>query len=241
MLRIAICDDDGSFLSQIHTKISAWNPTVERLIIDTFDNGDSLIHTHTRFPYDIIFLDIVMPVFNGIDVASEIRKADVSVKIVFLTSSPEYAVDSYTVKANNYLLKPINDTKLHQCLNELSEELNHKQKTLLIKCANAIHKISLNDIEYIEAQNKHTLFVLKNKQTLESIDSLYLHEDKLLISDGFFKCHRSYIINTNYIASYTAKEIRMRSGYRIPISRTYHSDFEKAYFSYTFRKAGEDI
>ena len=55
MLRIAICDDDGSFLSQIHTKISAWNPTVERLIIDTFDNGDSLIHTHTRFPYDIIF------------------------------------------------------------------------------------------------------------------------------------------------------------------------------------------
>lgn len=241
MLRIAICDDEIDYTLHIQSKISSWNTSDIQPKIETFNNGDSLVHAHTKFPFDIIFLDVVMPIFNGIEVAREIRKTDSSVKIVFLTSSPEYAVDSYTVKATNYLLKPIDDTKLYQCLNELYEGLKSVQKMIYIKCSNSIHTIPLNDIEYIEAQNKHTLFVLKNNQILESIEIFYLHEDKLLLTDGFIKCHRSYIVNINHIDTYTAKEIRMRSGYRIPISRTYHSDFEKAYFSYTFRKAGEDL
>ena len=91
----------------------------------------------------------------------------------------------------------------------------------------------------MEAQNKHTLFILRNKPFLESIDSLYHHEDKLTLTEGFYKCHRSYIVNINYIDTYTTKEIRMRSGYRIPISRNCQADFENAYFSYTFKKAGE--
>lgn len=240
MLRIAVCDDESSFISQIQAKIASWNHPDIQPVIETFNNGDSLIHAHTKSPYDIIFLDVVMPFFNGIEVAGEIRKTDTFVKIVFLTSSPEYAVDSYTVKANNYLLKPIDDTKLYQCLNELSMELASIQKMILIKCSNAVHKIPISDIEYAEAQNKHTIFTLRNSQPLESVETFYLHEDKLLLTDGFVKCHRSYIVNINYIDTYTAKEIRMRSGYRIPISRTYHSDFENAYFSYTFRKAGEN-
>lgn len=239
MLRIAICDDEIAFTLQIQSKISSWNHLNTQLMIETFNNGDSLIHAHNKAPFDIIFLDIIMPIFNGIEVAREIRKTDTAVKIIFLTSSPEYAVDSYTVKANNYLLKPIDDMKLYQYLNELSEELQAIPNTILIKCSHAVYKIPLNNIEYVEAQNKHTLFTLKSNQTLESIEIFYLHEDKLLLGDGFIKCHRSYIVNINHIDTYTAKEIRMRSGYRIPISRTYHSDFEKAYFSYTFRKAGE--
>ena len=240
MLRIAICDDEIAFALQLQSKISSWNHPDTQLMIETFDNGDSFIHAHAKSPFDIIFLDVVMPIFNGIEVARELRKTDSSVKIVFLTSSPEYAVDSYTVKANNYLLKPVDDEKLYQCLNELSEELETISNMILIKCSNAVHKLPLRNIEYVEAQNKHTLFILKNNQILESIETFYLHEDKLLLADGFIKCHRSYIVNINHIDTYTTKEIRMRSGYRIPISRTYHPGFENAYFSYTFRKAGEN-
>lgn len=240
MLRIAICDDEISFLSQIQSIISAWHNNAS-IIIDTFNNGDILLQSHSNSPYDIILLDIVMPIFNGIEVAKELREYDKSVKIVFLTSSTEYAVDSYTVKANNYLLKPINTTKLYTCLDELYIEIKNNQKKILIKGANAIHKVSLCDIEFIEAQNKHTLFTLSNKQTLESIESLYIHSDKLILADGFFKCHRSYIVNINHIDTYTSKEIRMYSGCRIPISRNCQSDFENAYFSYTFKKAGEFI
>lgn len=239
MLRIAICDDEPAFLSQIHACISAWSDSAVSPVIDTFDNGDSLLRAHTESPYDILFLDVVMPLFNGIEVAKELRQHDISAKIVFLTSSPEYAVDSYTVKASNYLLKPLDPSKLYQCLDELSNELKKHQKHILIKYTNAVHKIPLEDIEYVEAQNKHTLFTLRDRQTIDSTDPLYLHEDKLTLEDGFFKCHRSYLVNINYIDTYTTKEIRMRSGYRIPVSRNCQSEFEAAYFAYTFRKAGE--
>ena len=240
MLRIAVCDDEVSFISQIRSILSTWQQNTSHFIVEFFNNGDALLKSHAQSPYDIVLLDVVMPMFNGIEVARELREHDTAVKIVFLTSSTEYAVDSYTVKANNYLLKPIDSIKLYQCLDELHNELlNSNQKSICIRCSNAIHKISLSDIEYVEAQNKHTLFTLKNKQFLDSIDSLHHHEDKLTLSNGFFKCHRSYIVNINHIDTYTTKEIRMRSGYRIPISRNCQTDFENAYFSYTFREAGE--
>ena len=240
MLRVAICDDETIFLKQIHATISAWYYNTSQLLIDTFNNGDSLLKSHVKCPYDIILLDIIMPIFNGIEVAREIRQHDTSVKIIFLSSSPEYAVDSYTVKATNYLLKPIDNLKLYQCLDELCNELlNDNQKMINIRCTDAVYKVALYDIEYAEAQNKHTIFTLRNKQSLESIDLLSCYSEKLTITDGFFKCHRSYIVNINHIGTYTAKEIRMRSGYRIPISRNCQSDFENTYFSYTFRKTDE--
>jgi DNA-binding LytR/AlgR family response regulator len=240
MLRIAVCDDEPSFISQLHSILSAWRQNLSRFSVESFDNGDALLKSHAESPFDIILLDVVMPMFNGIEVARELREQDAGVKIVFLTSSPEYAVESYTVKANNYLLKPIDHAKLYQCLDELCDELLDKnQKSIHIRCTNAIHKIPLSNIEYVEAQNKHTLFTLRNKPFLESIDSLYHHEDMLTLTDGFIKCHRSYIVNINHIDTYTTKEIRMRSGYRIPISRNCQNDFENAYFSYTFKKAGE--
>ncbi len=241
MLRIAICDDENTFLTQIYSTLSAWHYNTSQFFIETFNNGDSLLKSHAKSPYDIILLDVLMPMFNGIEVAREIRKHDTSVKIVFLTSSPEYAVDSYTVKAANYLLKPIDSKKLYQCLEVVCNELlEDNQKVIHIRCTNAVHKISLYDIEYVEAQNKHTLFTLRDNQLLESIELLSFYSEKLTLTDGFFKCHRSYIVNINHIDSYTTKEIRMRSGYRIPISRKYQSDFENTYFSYTFRKAGEN-
>lgn len=241
MLRIAICDDEASSLTQIQSLISAWHHDISQLTVDTFSNGDSLIKSHALSPYDIILLDIIMPLFNGIEIARDIRENDSSVKIIFLTSSSEYAVESYTVKANNYLLKPINSTQLYQCLDELYCSMCNQPQYIIIKCANSIHKVLLNDIEFVEAQNKHSLFTLTNKQTLDSIEMLYLHENMLNLTNGFYKCHRSYIVNINHIDTYTTKEVYMRSGYRIPISRTYGSDFKNAYFSYTFKKAGESI
>ena len=68
---------------------------------------------------------------------------------------------------------------------------------------------------------------------------LSTYEEILGEKDGFFKCHRSYIINLFHIDSYTQKEIKMHSGARIPISRNSHKDFEAAYFNLYFRRAGE--
>lgn len=238
MLRIAICDDDLAFMDSLKNKIEMWENRPFNSRISCFTDGDALVSTHRSAPFDIIILDVVMPLINGIETAKEIRIADKEVKIVFLTSSPEYGVESYTVKANNYLLKPVKSDDLFSCLDELAFEMQNNLRNIVVKCNDGIHKLRLDNIEYVEASNKHTIFALQGNKTIESIRSISTYENELL-ADSFFKCHRSYLVNIHHINSYNNKELKTDSGVIIPISRGRFKEFETAYFSKIFEKAGE--
>ena len=236
-MRIALCDDSVQQLDEIRSMVLQWNDRPADLTVSCYDNGDSLLQAHSTNPFDIIFLDVIMPLFNGMEIANELRQSDRSVKLVFLTSSSDYAVEAFTVKASGYLLKPLQPERLHHCLDELSEELQATARKICIKSAHALHRISVENIEYVEAQNKRVLFVLANGQTISSGEPLYTYEEKLRLEDGFFKCSRSFIVNIHRIDTFTAKEIRTQSGARISISRGCHKEFEQAYFSVLFGKA----
>lgn len=238
MLRLAICDDMSEFLQSTKELLEHWEEKPVDIMIELFTDGDSLIGSHTSNPFDIILLDVVMPLSNGIEIASEIRKFDRSVKIVFLTSSSEYAVESYGVNANYYLLKPIDKSKLFYCLNTFYLDIMENAKYITVKSVTAVHRIALRNIEHIEAQGKKVLFVLCDGSTVDSTNPFYFYEYQLLQEDGFLKCHRSYMVNIYKISTYSQKEIRMQSGCRIPISRSYHKEFENAYFELLFRKEG---
>ena len=100
MIRIGICDDSSAFLHQTKFMIDHWDNRPQDIITELFEDGDALILAHSQKPFDIILLDVVMPLLNGIEAANELREKDKNVKIVFLTSSPEFAVASYTVKVS---------------------------------------------------------------------------------------------------------------------------------------------
>ncbi len=240
MLRIAICDDMPEFLQKTSDLICQWQNRPEFFSLETFSDGDSLIAVHAGKPFDIIFLDVVMPLLNGIETAREIRQTDRSVKIVFLTSSAEFAVESYTVKADNYLLKPVSPEALYRCLDELNEDIPDNSRFLIARGPTSVHRVPFRDIEYVEAQNKQALISLVGGTNVRTTEPLYSLESKLLFSDGFFKCHRSYIVNLQRIETYTPKEIRMRSGFRIPIARGSQKEFESIYFEFLFGKAGDN-
>jgi len=239
MLRIAICDDNINFIQELSNLLDHWPDVAQPVFYDVFDNGDALITAHRQEPYDLILLDVVMPMINGIETAREIRLLDRRVKIVFLSSSPEFALDSYSVKADDYLLKATLSDKLYPCLNDILTEIDFHAKTVTIKGSTAVYNIALHQIEYLEAQNKRIVFVLRDGSVKETSEPLHHFEEILGEKDGFFKCHRSYMINLFHIDSYTQKEIKMHSGARIPISRNSHKDFEAAYFNLYFRRAGE--
>ena len=239
MLRIAVCDDDPIFRKRIAEMIDCWEQKPENIVCETFDNGDALINAHKASPFNIILLDIIIPMENGIETAREIRQNDKNTAIVFLTSSPEFAVESYTVKANNYLLKPILQKDLFACLNELSIE-SRTSRAIILKGVYTVHKILPDDIVYIEAQNKHIVFTMHDGSRIETTEPLHSCEEKLAGNKEFFKCHRSYIVNINHIDKYTSKEVIMNSRYCIPISRSYQKAFETAYYAFLFGEAGGD-
>lgn len=242
MLKIALCDDNADFVARVAQLIDLWPNRPGDLSLSSFTDGDTLVRAHNASSFDIILLDMVMPLMDGIETAGEIRATDPVVKIVFLTASPEFAVESYRVKAYDYLLKPVQPQQLYRCLDELKELLHQTAKYIMVRTAGGTHRIRLEQIECVEAQNKHTLFTVAMagvKKVLESTEPMHNFEDRLLAEDGFFRCHRSYFVNLHQVDSFNAKEARTHSGCCVPIARAASKEFEAAYFDLMFGKAGE--
>ena len=184
---------------------------------------------------DIIFLDIIMPLLNGMDTARELRQTDKAVKIIFLTSSPEFALESYEVKAQGYVLKPIVYEQLKDMLDECAHTITDEPAHIVLKTSFGYQKLYLHDIEYAEAQNKKVVFHLCTGDTLEASEPLHSFENRFTEDNRFFKCHRSYLVYLQNVDHFTTTQITMKSGRSIPIARGYAKAFKEAYFAQMFR------
>lgn len=124
MLRVGLCDDDKGYMEELTDMVRQWAKE-NKLKIELFscDNGDKLLAQSTASHMDIVILDIVMPLLNGMDTARELRAQDTAVKLIFLTSSPEFALESYEVRAQDYLLKPVSYDRLREALDACCQML----------------------------------------------------------------------------------------------------------------------
>lgn len=234
-MRIALCDDNPEFLQQTAGLIEQWSAQSQiPSEIYCFDNGDALLSQMSIVHMDIIFLDIIMPLQNGMDIAKELRHNDNVVQIIFLTSSPEFALDSYEVKAKGYLLKPITYEKLKETLDECSHIFDFPQKNTVLQTAFGYQRIYYHDIEYAEAQNKKVAFYLRTGKVVVTPTPLYSLEKQFIENDGFFKCHRSYLVYLPNVDHFSTSEIVMKSGRSIPIARGYRKAFKEAFFAMMF-------
>lgn len=236
MLRIAVCDDNEIFMQNAVSMIEKWSEESGRPVsIFCFNNGDDLLTQNTAHRMDIILLDIIMPLLNGMETAKELRKGDTAANIIFLTSSPEFALESYDVKAKGYLLKPVSYEKLKEILEDCSRDLAEEERHLVLKTKFGYQKVYYQDVECVEAQNKTIIFHMKNGKNMETTETLSHFESKLNDSEGFFKCHRSYIVYIPNVDNFSASEIVTKSGYHIPIARGYGKAFQEAYFAFMFQ------
>ena len=236
MIRVAVCDNEREALDKASNMVLDWaDENGIEVELHQFENGDDLISYNAANRMDIILLDIIMPMLNGMDTAKEIRKYDSSVPILFLTSSPEFALESYDVKARGYLLKPVNYERLKDLLDDVSQMLLEEPKHLILKTEYGYQKIYYRDIEWMEAQNKTIFIFLRNGKQIKTTETLHSFESKLDDSEGFFKCHRSYIVNILNVDTYNVTEIVTKSGHRIPIARGYGKAFQEAYFNFMFQ------
>lgn len=236
MLRIAICDDNEDFMKDAVCLLEKWaEETGIQVKIFSFNNGDDLITQNALHRMDIIFLDIIMPLLNGMETAKELRISDPVVNIIFLTSSPEFALESYEVKARGYLLKPVSYGKLKAVLDDCSYSCEVESKNLVLKTKFGYQKLYYRDIEYLEAQNKKIIFYMRNGKNIETTETLSSFVSRLNDSEGFFKCHRSYIVYIPNIDHFSMTEIITKSGYNVPIARGYGKAFQEAYFRFVFQ------
>ena len=181
-----------------------------------------LDYVHSGKSPDACFLDIIMPETSGITLAQKLRADGYKGAIVFISSSNDYASQSYQVKAFDYILKPVTQKAVHDVLTALDTAIkNTDNKTLVIKAKTSANFILFRDISFIEADD-HTVHIrMINNTELKAYVTFSELAKQLLNDKRFMQCHRSFIINMNNTAGITTKEITMKSGARIPVSRGY--------------------
>lgn len=237
MIKIAFCDDEMEVLHQMNELLDRYR--VERNEDITYAAFQSPFELLTEIEKgirpDILFLDVVMPGQNGMDVAKEIRQYDTNVKIIFLTSSPEFAVESYTVGAYFYQLKPIWEESFFRLMDSVLSECEKKKKnSLILHSKDGITRIDLQQLEYCEVLGRKLLFHLENGAVLESAGSLDDLAGQLMQHSNFFRPHRSFLVNMEYIQNISSRSIKMVNDAEIPIPHGKCSEIKNTYMEYAF-------
>ena len=195
-MKLALCDDDKQELSRILSFIENYQKLSSvPMSVHTFHNSFELASVASDEYFDLYLLDIIMPGLNGIELAREIRRFDKAADIIFLTTSPEFAVESYTVKATNYLMKPVSEEKLFQALDDIFDTKESESETsIVLKSTIGVHKVPLSNLMYVEAQGRKVNYYLKNGEEITCTDRFSSVCEQLLLQEEFILTHRSILV-----------------------------------------------
>lgn len=245
-IRIAIVEDETPHAELLEKHIENWRQQRGTVTtrVQRFCHAQAFFFAWEEETYDLIFLDIQMPGINGMETARKIREKDDKVRLVFTTGISDYLQEGYEVEALRYLLKPLAQDKVWECLDKLLQEPQEAPQ-LLFQTEEGVVKLQEQEIEYLEARGHYTICHLQpGKQVSDRIgenaEELLLRESFSGICDRlaqrpFIRCHRSYLCHIAHIHRVEKTEILLESGNRIPVSRRMYETVVKAFIAY-FRK-----
>lgn len=237
-MKIAVCDDEPQVLLNVLSQLASYQEQRQaELSIQSFENAIDLLQSMEHENYDLLLLDVQMPGLSGIEAAREIRQKNEQIKIVFLTSSPEYAVESYSVQAANYLLKPATRERLFPILDQIADLLQKPEEALIVRVHGSVFRLPYRKIEYIEVISKTLYFCLTDGSTKEVYGNLSEYEPALLARPGFCKVHRSYLVNLSWVNEIKPGELLTASGRRVPVARSVYQQVRTAYTEFLFEDA----
>lgn len=232
ILRIAICDDEDLQIELLTKYVRNWEKlNHQKVVIESYHNGSEFHFTWSGDDsFDILLLDIEMPNLNGIELARKIREKDENLQIIFITGVADFIGEGYDLQAVNYLLKPIKEEKLYDCLDTAVRKLPNEEQWLVIEQEDEIIRLNQSEILYIEAFS-HTIDIhTKNgKYTIrKSISAI----EKELVASLFVRCHRSYLISLLHIDKILKDEILLDGGDSVPLSRRRYKEVNMAFINY---------
>ncbi len=236
MLQIAVCDDNIDELSNMVQLINLYR-TSRHLNCEhaAFSNGFELISALKKGKrFDIYCLDIMMPGFTGIDAAKEVRTFDKTAPILFFTSSPEFALESYSVKAINYVLKPISKEKLFFTLDDVLEQIKAKEEedAVIVKSNEGIQKILIFNLVFVEVIGRNVLYHLRSGKVIECMEPFSAVCESLLKYGCFIKPHRSFLVNMQYVDTIENHQITLQTLSAVPVAQGKATEMKQQYLNY---------
>lgn len=240
-MQVAICDDDKAARAQVGELVTEkMRKRHEPLKITYSECGEDLIEAYEsgKQRFDLIFLDIYMRYMGGIETAKKLRLHARKAAVMFLTSSLDFALESYAVHACDYLIKPVSKERFTEALNHFLETFYPRvRQSLSMINGSAGRRIAYDDILYIESHRMNLRIVCQGGP--ESTVRKKLEEvQEELPKKRFLRCNQSFIVNMDYIVE-ADKDFTMANGERIPIKVREKNQIRKQYFNYLLESGWE--
>lgn len=237
MTSIAFCDDDMETLTHLRSLADKYCARRGRALdCAAFQSPLELLAAAEQgVRFDVLFLDILMPGQNGMDAAAELRALNADTKIIFLTTSDEYAVRSYSVGAYFYQLKPIEEDAFFRLMDSVLDQCDKEDgSSLILQSKDGVRRVPLRDLEYCEVMHRTLYFHMADGQVIECAGRMDDLDERLQPDGGFMRVHRSYLVNLRMVRKFTAKALHMASGTEIPIPRGKYAGIKDAFLRNAF-------
>lgn len=238
MLKIAIVDNDREQIDRLSGFVKRYSEEKdEPCVCTTYTSGIDFIDQYHE-ECDVVFLDIDMPLFNGIETAEELRAEDSNVSIVFVTNHVKYAVSGYKVGAMDFLVKPVDYFEFSLELSKISKNKQSRVGDFIWVTSEGLTKrIAVMDIYYIEIV-RHNIYIHAKEGVVSYRGTLKELEAKL-DSKIFSRCHNSFVVNLHYVSGVKEDEIMMEKDIGvIYISRNRKKEFMAQLTSYIATNGG---
>lgn len=234
-MSITILEDSITESERLENIIKKYGRQYEwNIDIDTYKSGEEYFLHNTVFQSSqpsAFFLDIQMGEMNGIEVAKKLRSSGYKGIIVFLTAFKEYVFRGYDVRALNYLLKPVKESKLFLCLDEIAKELSNN--AYIYRNKKEIVSLPYSEILTFSSRFHYVDILTSDGKCYEQMSTLNNIIEHL--PSEFIRTHRSYIVNMAHIYRITAGTIELSNHLTTQISRSYYKDVIKSFAKYTTR------
>ncbi len=239
-MKIALVDDDyiqrtkiADMLAQILLEKGYLYCT-----IDEFSSGEDFLRSYKQSLYDVVILDVFMDQMTGIEIARRIRGTDREIRLVFCTSSNEFAAESYEVNAQYYLCKPVTLESLSRMLGRLNPENIEQSRVLTLPDG---YPVILRKILYTDYHNHVVTFYLKSKEIHRMRSSQSEAEQLLLSYPYFFSPIKGIILNFYETVKLTEDLFVMSDGKTIPVARRKLKEAQNAYTRFRFDKMRREV
>jgi two-component system, LytTR family, response regulator len=248
MIQAVILDDEEIALQALEEKVRKYCPDIQ--VLKIFSNPATALGEMNQLRPDIIFLDIEMPRMNGFSFLKKIGRLDF--EVIFTTAYSQYAIEALRLSALDFLLKPIDPKDLVNAISRLKERLKNRRKAdgqfeeqmqlylhyqqpavqigkIALPVMNGLEFIDVSEVIRVRGENVYSVFYLSGGKTF--VACLTLKEtDAMLNRAGFYRVHKSFIINLKHIVRYIKGEggvVVMSDGAEVEISRRNKADFLK--------------
>jgi DNA-binding LytR/AlgR family response regulator len=227
-----VCDDRAEEREELRAVLERFFiARREEVHIVEYSSGEALLADleEEYEQFDLFILDIFMDGISGVETAHRLRDMHIRAALIFLTISPDYAVESYDVDASGYLLKPLDEEKLEKLLDRMLTPVQRRR--ICLRCGRELQYVHLDEIAWLESSGNMVCLHMQDGSVITTREKLSDLEGRL-DDKRFLRCHQSYLVNMDYVEN-VQNDFLMRDGASIPIrtrSRGQIADQYHAYF-----------